>query len=243
MIAVRKQERTNESKTMARTSDKPALKLHHGSKGEAPDFTSRSLQAQVSAVVAGRAHDHCMMYMEQLGATDEPDCSLYRLCRQVVENHHGRLVQGAGGVVAVFEQTLDAVRAALFIKRNVFEQRHILPAQFGSVHYRIGITAGEVKLHGRWLPTDDYQLIKKSMQMQSQARRNQILIDESVFALIGGLVHEGGDDFLIGSPNRVKLDGLGESTLYELSPGSMGLDIWQPEYESGFATFAGDWDI
>jgi len=177
------------------------------------------------------------MFIEQFSDAESHRHALYSLCEDAVSDNQGRLVQCASGVMALFSQAQDAVMAALVIKRAISKQRNGLPDQFGSMHYCIGIAGGEVKLDDGAVDP----LVQKSMHIQARARRNQILIDDAVYDLIQSSVYDGTADFLIGAPKRTTLHGAGESTLYELSPGRMGLDVWQPAYESRFADFSDDW--
>jgi len=146
-------------------------------------------------------------------------------CKQAVERYNGQVVKRLGdGVMVVFENAIDAVLAALLIKRSLADGRKKLKKLVGSMNYRIGITCGYVKA----IPGDveDYigNAMDKGSRIQAEALRNQILIDEIVFGLIHTKIRDYSGDILIGSARNMSLKGVGISTLYEVSPKKMGLE-------------------
>jgi len=147
------------------------------------------------------------------------------ICEDAVLRYNGQVVKRLGdGVMAVFERAIDAVLAALLIKRSISSGRKKLKALVGSLGYRIGITCGYVKeIPGE---TQDYigHAMDKGARIQTHARRNQVLIDEIVFGLIHTKIRDYSGDILIGSPKNMTLKGVGVSTLYEVSPKNMGLE-------------------
>jgi len=147
------------------------------------------------------------------------------ICEEAVKRNHGHIVKRLGdGVMVVFEHAIDAVLAALLIKRSISAGRKKLKKLVGSLDYRIGITCGYVKeIPGE---QQDYigHAMDKGARIQTNALRNQILIDEIVFGLIHTKIRDYSDDILIGSPKNMTLKGVGISTLYEVSPKELGLE-------------------
>jgi len=147
------------------------------------------------------------------------------ICEQAVERYNGHVVKRLGdGVMVVFEHAIDAVLASLLIKRSIADERKKLKKLVGGMNYRIGITCGYVKeIPGE---AQDYigHAMDKGARIQTNALRNQILIDEIVFGLIHTKIRDYSGDILIGSPKNMTLKGVGVSTLYEVSPKHMGLE-------------------
>jgi len=147
------------------------------------------------------------------------------ICDQAVKRYKGHVVKRLGdGVMAVFEHAIDAVLASLLIKSSIADERKKLKKLVGGMNYRIGITCGYVKeIPGE---TQDYigHAMDKGARIQSNALRNQILIDEIVFGLIHTKIRDYSGDILIGSPKNMTLKGVGVSTLYEVSPKQLGLE-------------------
>ncbi len=146
------------------------------------------------------------------------------ICERAVQRHGGVVVKRLGdGVMAVYEAAIDAVLAALLIKRSVHLERKKLKKLVGPVEYRIGITCGYVKE----LPGEprDYigHAMDKGARIQTMAHTNQVLIDEIVYGLIHTKIKDFSDDILIGAPKNRMLKGVGASTLYEVAPKEMGL--------------------
>jgi len=147
------------------------------------------------------------------------------ICEEAVKRNHGHIVKRLGdGVMVVFEHAIDAVLAALLIKRSISRGRKKLKKLVGSLDYRIGITCGYVKeIPGE---QQDYigHAMDKGARIQTNALRNQVLIDEIVYGLIHTKIRDYSDDILIGSPKNMTLKGVGISTLYEVSPKELGLE-------------------
>ncbi len=147
------------------------------------------------------------------------------ICEEAVRRYQGEVVKRLGdGVMVVFEHAIDAVLAALLIKRSIFTGRKKLKKLVGSLNYRVGITCGYVKeIPGE---AQDYigHAMDKGARIQTMARRNQILIDEIVYGLIHTKIRDYSGDILIGRPRNVMLKGVGVSTLYEVSPKDLGLE-------------------
>jgi len=147
------------------------------------------------------------------------------ICEEGVKRYNGHVVKRLGdGVMVVFEHAIDAVLAALLIKRSIASGRKQLKNLVGSMNYRIGITCGYVKeIPG---DTQDYigHAMDKGARIQSNACRNQILIDEIVYGLIHTKIRDYSEDILIGQPKNMTLKGVGTSTLYEVAPKKMGLE-------------------
>ncbi len=147
------------------------------------------------------------------------------ICEHAVARYGGQVVKRLGdGVMVVFEHAIDAVLAALLIKRSIHAGRKKLKKLVGSLNYRIGITCGYVKeIPGE---AQDYigHAMDKGARIQTMARRNQILIDEIVYGLIHTKIRDYSGDILIGRPRNVLLKGVGVSTLYEVAPKELGLE-------------------
>ncbi len=147
------------------------------------------------------------------------------ICEEAVRRYQGQVVKRLGdGVMVVFEHAIDAVLAALLVKRSIHQGRKKLKKLVGSLNYRIGITCGYVKE----IPGEAQDFIGHAMdkgaRIQTMARRNQILIDEIVHGLIHTKIRDYSGDILIGKPRNVMLKGVGVSTLYEVSPKDLGLE-------------------
>jgi class 3 adenylate cyclase len=147
------------------------------------------------------------------------------ICEEAVKRYNGQVVKRLGdGVMVVFAHAIDAVLAALLIKRSIADGRKKLKKLVGPMNYRIGITCGYVKeIPGE---AQDYigHAMDKGARIQTHARRNQVLIDEIVYGLIHTKIRDYSGDILIGSPKNMTLKGVGVSTLYEVSPKNMGLE-------------------
>lgn len=147
------------------------------------------------------------------------------ICEHAVERYHGQVVKKLGdGVLVVFERAIDAVMASMLIKSSIVGGRKKLKKIVGPMNFRIGITCGYVKeIPGQ---EQDYigHAMDKGARIESQALRNQILIDEIVYGLIHTKIRDYSADILIGSPKNMTLKGVGVSTLYEVSPKQMGLE-------------------
>ena len=147
------------------------------------------------------------------------------ICEEAIKRYNGHVVKRLGdGVMVVFEHAIDAVLAALLIKRSISSARKQLKNLVGSMNYRIGITCGYVKeIPG---DTQDYigHAMDKGARIQTHACRNQVLIDEIVYGLIHTKIRDYSDDILIGPPKNISLKGVGTSTLYEVAPKKMGLE-------------------
>jgi len=147
------------------------------------------------------------------------------ICEEAVKRCSGQVVKRLGdGVMVVFAHAIDAVLAALLIKRSIADGRKKLKRLVGPMNYRIGITCGYVKeIPGE---AQDYigHAMDKGARIQTHARRNQVLIDEIVYGLIHTKIRDYSGDILIGSPKNMTLKGVGVSTLYEVSPKNMGLE-------------------
>jgi len=116
------------------------------------------------------------------------------------------------------------VMASMLIKSSLATGRKKLKKIVGPMNFRIGITCGYVKE----IPGQEQDFIGHAMdkgaRIESQALRNQILIDEIVYGLIHTKIRDYSGDILIGSPKNMTLKGVGVSTLYEVSPKQMGLE-------------------
>jgi len=182
-------------------------------------------------------HDHykCIMFTDLVGSAEYKrrlghtkgymrNRVFCDTCERAVERLQGTVVKRLGdGVMAVFEPAMDAVLAAMLIKRSIERERKKLRKIIGPVQYRIGITCGYVKeIPGK---ADDYigHAMDKGSRIEGIARSNQILIDEIVYGLIHTKIRDYSDDILIGRPHNVTLKGIGVSTLYEISPKECGL--------------------
>ncbi|MDX8401328.1 MAG: adenylate/guanylate cyclase domain-containing protein [Mariprofundaceae bacterium] len=147
------------------------------------------------------------------------------ICEEAVVRYHGQVVKRLGdGVMVVFEHAIDAVLAALLIKRSIHAGRKKLKKLIGPLSHRIGITCGYVKeIPGE---AEDFigHAMDKGARIQTMARRNQILIDEIVYGLIHTKIRDYSGDILIGKPRNVFLKGVGQSTLYEVAPKDLGLE-------------------
>jgi len=164
-----------------------------------------------------RSMGHTKGYMRNRLFTD--------ICEQAVVQCNGQVVKRLGdGVMVVFEHAINAVLAAMLIKQSISDGRKRLKKLVGGMNYRIGITCGYVKE----IPGKEQDFIGHAMdkgaRIQTQALRNQILIDEIVFGLIHTKIRDYSGDILIGEPKNITLKGVGVSTLYEVSPKSMGLE-------------------
>jgi len=147
------------------------------------------------------------------------------ICERAVERYDGQVVKKLGdGVLIVFERAIDAVMASMLIKSSLSDGRKKLKKIVGTMNFRIGITCGYVKE----IPGLEQDFIGHAMdkgaRIESQALRNQILIDEIVYGLIHTKIRDYSGDILIGSPKNMTLKGVGVSTLYEVSPKQMGLE-------------------
>jgi len=147
------------------------------------------------------------------------------ICENAVKKHKGHVVKRLGdGVMVVFENAIDAVLASLLIKRSIAANRKKLKKLVGPMNYRIGITCGYVKqIPGR---NKDYigHAMDKGSRIQTNALRNQVLIDEIVYGLIHTKIRDYSGDIVIGKPKNMTLKGVGVSTLYEVSPKNLGLE-------------------
>jgi len=186
-------------------------------------------------IATTRDHYKCIMFTDLVGSAEYKrrlghtkgymrNRVFCDTCERAVERYQGTVVKRLGdGVMAVFEPAMDAVLAALLIKRSIERERKKLRKIIGPVHYRIGITCGYVKeLPGK---ADDYigHAMDKGSRIEGIARSNQVLIDEIVYGLIHTKIRDHSDDILIGRPHNVTLKGVGVSTLYEISPKEDGL--------------------
>jgi len=191
------------------------------------------------AIATTRDHYKCIMFTDLESSTEYKRCMGHTkgymrnrlfcdICEHAVLSCNGQVVKRLGdGVMVVFEHAIDAVLAAILIKQAIGDGRKRLKKLVGAMNYRIGITCGYVKeIPGK---AQDFigHAMDKGARIQTQALRNQVLIDEIVFGLIHTKIRDYSDDILIGSPRNIALKGVGMSTLYEVSPKSMGL-------ESGF---------
>lgn len=157
------------------------------------------------------------------------------ICEQAVVQCNGKVIKRLGdGVMVVFEHAIDAVLAAILIKQSIADGRKRLKKLVGAMNYRIGITCGYVKeIPGK---AQDFigHAMDKGARIQSQGLRNQVLIDEIVYGLIHTKIRDYSGDIIIGAPKNVSLKGVGMSTLYEVSPKTIGL-------ESGFGRRIARW--
>lgn len=147
------------------------------------------------------------------------------ICERAVERYSGQVVKKLGdGVLIVFERAIDAVMASMLIKSSLSNERKKLKKIVGPMNFRIGITCGYVKE----IPGKEQDFIGHAMdkgaRIESQALRNQILIDEIVYGLIHTKLRDYSGDIVIGAPKNMTLKGVGVSTLYEVSPKQMGLE-------------------
>ncbi|MDX8387238.1 MAG: adenylate/guanylate cyclase domain-containing protein [Ghiorsea sp.] len=203
------------------------------------DTTPLDLDEIVEGVarVISTTKDHykCIMFTDLVGSTEYKKRMGHTkgymrnrifcdISEQAVERYDGTVVKRLGdGVMAVFEQAIDAVLAAMLIKSSINKDRKKLKKMVGAIDYRIGITCGYVKeIPG---PTMDYigHAMDKGARIQSIAKINQILIDEIVYGLIHTRIRDYSDDITIGSPHNLTLKGVGVSTLYEIAPNDTGL--------------------
>ncbi len=145
-------------------------------------------------------------------------------CERAVEHFDGVVVKRLGdGVMAVFESAMNAVLAALMIRRSIDGSRKKLKKLIGPVHYRIGITCGYVKEISGDPPDYIGHAMDKGARIESVARNNQVLIDEIVYGLIHTKIRDYSEDIIIGPPRNLTLKGIGVSTLYEIAPKETGL--------------------
>jgi len=179
-------------------------------------------------------HYKCIMFTDLVGSTqykrERGHTKGYMrnrifcdLCEEAVKRYDGAVVKRLGdGVMAVFGQAMDAVLAAMLIRRSLGASRKKLKKIVGAIDFRIGITCGYVKE----LPGERQDFIGHAMdkgsRIESSARTNQVLIDEIVYGLIHTKIRDYSDDIRIGKPRNVKLKGIGASTLYEIAPKEMG---------------------
>jgi class 3 adenylate cyclase len=194
--------------------------------------------SEVAEMIATtRDHYKCIMFTDLAGSTDYKremghtkgymrNRLFCDICEQAIEHHGGTVVKRLGdGVMSVFEHAIDAVLAALLIKRSIYGGKKKLKKLVGRpLDYRIGITCGYVKeLPGK---SQDFigHAMDKGARIESQALPNQVLIDEIVYGLIHTKIRDYSEDILIGSPRNMVLKGVGISTLYEVSPKDMGLE-------------------
>lgn len=190
------------------------------------------------ARVIATTQDHykCIMFTDLAGSTEYKRAMGHTkgymrnrlfcdISERAVEHFGGEVVKRLGdGVMAVFEHAIDAVLAALLIKRSIIANRKKLKKLVGPLDYRIGITCGYVKeIPGE---AQDYigHAMDKGARIQTIARTNQVLIDEIVYGLIHTKIRDYSGDILIGPPRNLTLKGVGVSTLYEVSPKELGLE-------------------
>jgi len=203
------------------------------------DTTPLDLDKIVEGVarVISTTKDHykCTMFTDLVGSTEYKNRMGHTkgymrnrifcdISEQAVERYDGTVVKRLGdGVMAVFEQAIDAVLAAMLIKSSINKERRKMKKMVGAIDYRIGITCGYVKeIPGQSM---DYigHAMDKGARIQSTAKINQILIDEIVYGLIHTRIRDYSDDIIIGSPRNLTLKGVGVSTLYEIAPKDTGL--------------------
>lgn len=203
------------------------------------DTTPMDLDAIIEGVarVIATTQDHykCVMFTDLVGSTEYKremghtkgymrNRVFCDICERAVERYEGSVIKRLGdGIMAVFEPAMDAVLAALLIKRSIDLGRKKMKKIVGPMNYRIGITCGYVKeIPGK---SPDYigYAMDKGSRLEGTARHNQILIDEIVYGLIHTKIKDYSEDILIGPPRNLILKGVGVSTLYELAPKELGL--------------------
>jgi len=193
--------------------------------------------SEVAEMIATtRDHYKCIMFTDLAGSTEYKremghtkgymrNRVFCDICEQAVEHHGGIVVKRLGdGIMSVFEHAIDAVLAALLVKRSISSGKKKLKKLVGPLEYRIGITCGYVKeIPGK---SQDFigHAMDKGSRIEGQALPNQVLIDEIVYGLIHTKIRDYSEDILIGPPHNMTLKGVGVSTLYEVSPKDMGLE-------------------
>jgi class 3 adenylate cyclase len=194
-----------------------------------------SLVENVARIISTtQDHYKCIMFTDLVGSTQYKremghtkgymrNRIFCDICEEAVTRYDGAIVKRLGdGVMAVFEQAIDAVLAAMLIRRSIGTSRKKLKKIVGGIDFRIGITCGYVKE----LPGDRQDFIGHAMdkgsRIEGSARVNQVLIDEIVYGLIHTKIRDYSDDILIGKPRNITLKGIGVSTLYEIAPKDMG---------------------
>lgn len=193
------------------------------------------VESVARAISSTKDHYKCIMFTDLVGSTEYKkemghtkgymrNRIFCDISEQAVARYDGTVVKRLGdGVMAVFEHAIDAVLAAMLIKRSINKDRKKMKKMVGPIDYRIGITCGYVKeIPGQSV---DYigHAMDKGARIQSTARVNQILIDEIVYGLIHTRIRDYSGDIVIGSPRNLTLKGVGVSTLYEIAPKEMGL--------------------
>ncbi len=94
-----------------------------------------------------------------------------------VENNHGRIIKTIGdAIMALFNNPVDAMKAAAAMQRSLFEDRSTRP-ESQRVHIRIGLHTGLGLMQDNDVFGD---VVNASARVQSQSEPDQILITDSL---------------------------------------------------------------
>jgi len=137
------------------------------------------------------------------------------LCRRIVKRFGGRIVKEIGdGVICDFEDPLKACLAALNIKKATTSELDIIT--------KAGLTFGAVELIEIGGIFDILGItVDRCARIQSLAKPDQILIDSTIQTTIGSILRDYPSIELSHSA-RVKLRGIGETELMEITTKDMG---------------------
>ena len=116
-----------------------------------------AIENVANVIATTEDHYKCIMFTDLEGSTEYKRAMGHTkgymrnrlfcdICEDAVNRNNGQVVKRLGdGVMVVFEHAIDAVLAALLIKRSIASGRKQLKKLVGSLNYRIGITCGYVK--------------------------------------------------------------------------------------------------
>ncbi|MBW2027846.1 MAG: CHAT domain-containing protein [Deltaproteobacteria bacterium] len=116
-----------------------------------------------------------------------------------IERNRGKVLDIMGdGIMAVFEKTIDAVKASMNIQRDL-DAYNATVDRSDSIHVKIGINAGEVLTDRDHIAGD---VVNVASRIQGQAGPEQILVDKSVFDEVCG-----SEDVICRLHGKVKVKG------------------------------------
>jgi len=148
----------------------------------------RRLVAVMSADVVGYS---ALMAVDEEGTLARLKAHREELIEPTIVDHGGRVVKLMGdGILAEFTSVIQAVRAGLYVQRELALRNKDRPDEHQIV-FRIGINQGDVIIDGDDIYGDD---VNVAARLQERATPGGICISERVFSNIRGKIDVGIDD-------------------------------------------------
>ncbi len=148
----------------------------------------RRLVAVMSADVVGYS---ALMAVDEEGTLARLNAHREELIEPTIVDHGGRVVKLMGdGILAEFTSVIQAVRAGVYIQRELALRNKDRPDEHQIV-FRIGINQGDVIIDSDDIYGDD---VNVAARLQERATPGGICISERVFSNIRGKIDVGIDD-------------------------------------------------